>query len=91
MFIKGFWHEQDPEFNQLQKVKKKIKKKNTQKRVNLHKKGGSSYTKTEHTTLKDEIKALNYRPKENQKSTHSWGHDVLQECSKIIGKALKFR
>lgn len=73
------------------RLKKIIIKKYTRKRVNLYKKGGSPYTKTEHTTLKDEIKALNYRPKENQKSTHSWGHDVLQECSKIIGKALKFR
>lgn len=41
MFIKGLWHVQDPEFNQLQKVKKA----NTEKRGNLCKKGGSPYRK----------------------------------------------
>lgn len=56
MSIKGFWHVQDPEFNQLQKVKKKN---NTEKRGNLCKKGGSPYTKTEHTALEAEIKVLN--------------------------------
>lgn len=56
MSIKGFWHVQDPEFNQLQKIKKTH---NEQKRGNLCEKGGSPYTKTEHTTLEDDTKFLN--------------------------------
>lgn len=57
MPIKGFWHVQDSEFNQ------KVKKNNEQKRSNLCKKGGSPYTKTEHTTLEDEIKVLKGKKK----------------------------